>query len=338
MTTPLKHLDELIKFTQAFHSFRYVKEFTQFTKYSTKEEQLQRDKEERIKRDKKIELWEGELTMVLDSMQSVKYNYYKQLQKGIEALKDLKPQEKYTTTLVKAHNKNIHATLERIAQLEKQSKKDIFIQAQLKLLKKKFPVIDAGVEEKSGIPKFVIVTNLIDETYIKNAFKHAGIITASILREVESAFILMEKGLSNSVELSHSQQEKGSTRDFKPEATKRLDYLNKETYFFSDKINAFRLIELALLTDDFLNDKGKWIAGKDKLCAFIYFLLQKKYIKSTLPAFKERPLLLRYRRYFQIRYNIDISKAFQNNRFKVSSLPNYWPDFQFIFPPECSEN
>jgi len=112
---------------------------------------------------------------------------------------------------------------------------------------------------------------------------------------------------------------------------KRFDYSNTNGYLLPDKIAAFEEIENELMKRNFLDANGKWVEDKIKLCAFIH-LLHGKYLRSKLPKKNTWPSLLVYRRFFETRYDIIISKAFQKNQFQPGKAKDYIPDFKFVIP------
>ncbi len=115
-----------------------------------------------------------------------------------------------------------------------------------------------------------------------------------------------------------------------PAIPSQFDYSNKANYFFPDKIEGFKNIEIELLQRRFVNDKGVWIKEDNKLVALIHILYNLHYLKASLSGKRDRSLLNNYKRFFQSRYSIDISKSFQPSQFKISSLSIFKADFHFI--------
>ena len=109
-----------------------------------------------------------------------------------------------------------------------------------------------------------------------------------------------------------------------------FEYSNKEGYFFDDKMKSFEQIENELLQRVFFKTPCEWTAEKNKLVAFIYILYKLHYLKPAKGREKEKALLNKYRRFFENRYRIDISKAFQRSQFKIGKLKTYVADFHFI--------
>ena len=111
-----------------------------------------------------------------------------------------------------------------------------------------------------------------------------------------------------------------------------FDYSNKENYFFPDKIEILKQIEKELIVRKYLDLAKGWIVEKTKLVAFIYFLKQMGYLRPKLKGKDEKASLLVYRRFFEKRYHINITRAMKPTEFKLSGLKNYKADFLFIIP------
>lgn len=109
-----------------------------------------------------------------------------------------------------------------------------------------------------------------------------------------------------------------------------FDYSNEKSYFFDDKMKSFEQIENELLERGFFKTPCEWTAKKNKLVAFIYILYKLRYLKPAKGREKQKALLNKYRRFFEDRYRIDISKAFQPSQFKIGKLKSYEADFHFI--------
>lgn len=110
-----------------------------------------------------------------------------------------------------------------------------------------------------------------------------------------------------------------------------FDDSNLDHYFFKDKIEEFKKIEQNMVEHDFLDNDG-WNKKKSKrfLVALIYILKKLNFLKPKLPLKTEKTSLLEYRRFFEKRYNIDISQEMQPSKSKVANLRLYKIDYSFI--------
>lgn len=111
-----------------------------------------------------------------------------------------------------------------------------------------------------------------------------------------------------------------------------FDYSGLDKYFFPDKIQAFKQIEIEMFKKDFFvnNEWGKK-HPKYELAGLIHILHDKQYFKKQLQGKSVSTSLLEYRRFFEQRYNIKIAKEFQPQRIK-GKLKLAEGAFQFIIP------
>ncbi len=108
------------------------------------------------------------------------------------------------------------------------------------------------------------------------------------------------------------------------------NYSTKERIFFDDKMQPFAQIESKMVQEGFIKNTGEWATQKNKLVALIHILYKLRYLKQAGSHDKERIQLNKHRRFFEERYTINITKAFQPSQFDVGKLKSYRPDFRFI--------
>jgi hypothetical protein len=96
------------------------------------------------------------------------------------------------------------------------------------------------------------------------------------------------------------------------------------------EIKNFKKIELCLVKQHFLNDKGEWVKHKGMMVAFILILYELKILQQIIDEKRTYNSTLRkYRDWFATRYNTKISNQFKYTNRK-SLLKQYKTEFSFL--------
>lgn len=109
-----------------------------------------------------------------------------------------------------------------------------------------------------------------------------------------------------------------------------FDYTNKENYFFADKIDVFKQIEQELVLKEYIDTKGKWNKEKRHLVALIHTMYNLKYMRPKINGKSEKNTKLDYRRFFEKRYNTELSQEMKPSKFPPNKVKDYIYEFHFI--------
>jgi hypothetical protein len=183
------HLNNLFREYTFLTSFEFARYYIQNAKGASPEELAKMDSKIDQKIDQLLERWRDELITIRDT-RTLHVEYFRQLSdQNKTCLAEAKGNSLRLKAAIEQHNERLHKIFERIGELKKtQGMGNYFKDAELKALSDEYlPTFDAGIDEETGLPKIIMVTNLIDLAYYETFQKKSESLLKRIGGEVTAA-------------------------------------------------------------------------------------------------------------------------------------------------------